>query len=82
MPEIEIRSIKPEDIEILSEFEHGYYSEYVWQMSMDITTETAQTEFRRVRLPRRVFVPYPRKRNTIFDDFEDTEAFLVADLNT
>jgi len=82
MPEIEIRSLKPEDIEILADFEHGYYSEYVWQMSMDITSETANTEFRRVRLPRRVFVPYPRKRTSIFDDYDQAEAFLIAVLNT
>ena len=74
MPEIEVRSIRPDDIETLVEFEHGYYSEYVWQMSMDITSETAQSEFRRVRLPRRVFVPYPRKRAAVFDDFEQAEA--------
>ena len=81
MPEIEVRSIRPDDIETLVEFEHGYYSEYVWQMSLDITDETAQSEFRRVRLPRRVFVPYPRKRTAVFDDFEQAEALLVADLN-
>ncbi len=78
MPEIEICSLKTEDIETLSAFEHGYYSQYVWQMNLESVVESIRIEFRRVRLPRRVFVPYPRKREEIFKDLNDAEAFLVA----
>jgi ribosomal protein S18 acetylase RimI-like enzyme len=78
MPEITIRSTKPEDIDSLSVFEHGYYTDYVWQMSLDISAEKVQTTFQRVRLPRKVFVSYPRKRETIFEDLEKSEAMLVA----
>ena len=80
MPEIEIRSATPDDVERLTVFEHGYYSEYVWQMSLDLSEETSQAEFRRVRLPRRVFVPYPRKKEMIFADMNTAEAFLIADI--
>ena len=82
MPEITIRSANPKDIESLAAFEHGYYSEYVWQMSLDLDSDKAQAEFRRVRLPRRVFVPYPRKREEIFLNIDQAEALLVADLGS
>ena len=78
MPEITIRSAKPEDLKSLSLFEHGYYTDYVWQMSLDISSEKVQSTFQRVRLPRKVFVSYPRKRETIFQDLDHVEAMLVA----
>jgi len=79
MPEIEIRSANQNDVETLSAFEHGYYSEYVWQMSLDVNIESTQVAFKRRHLPRRVLVPYPRDRNTIFENFKDAEAFLLAE---
>jgi len=78
MPEIEIRTVQPENFEKLSTFEHGYYTEYVWQMALETDPETSKVEFRRVRLPRRVFVAYPRERQKIITDINLTEAFLVA----
>lgn len=81
MPEIDIRPANSEDVETLSAFEHGYYSEHVWQMTLDLGAESAKAEFRRIRLPRQVFVPYPRKRNDIFTDMEQAEALLIAGLN-
>lgn len=79
MPEIEIRPVTQNDIEALSKFEHGYYTENVWQMSLDVTIETTQVAFKRRHLPRRVLVPYPRNREAIFNHFGDAEAFLLAE---
>lgn len=81
MPEISVRSIQSDDCDVLSAFEHGYYSEYVWQMYLDFDPQNYRAEFRRVRLPRRVLVSYPRKREEIFADVESAEAFLVAELD-
>lgn len=78
MPEITIRSIEPEDVESLQEFDHGYYTDFVWQMSLDLSIDKVQTTFQRVRLPRQVFVSYPRKRDLIFQEMDDVEAVLVA----
>lgn len=78
MPEIEICAAKPDDVEQMMAFEHGYYSEYVWQMGLDVDSYTSHVEFRRVRLPRKVFVPYPRQRSEIFNQIEEAEAFLIA----
>lgn len=82
MPEIEIHPARSEDFDSLKAFEHGYYSEYVWQMSMEVEKESVSADFRCVRLPRRVFVPYPRKKAFIFQDHDGTEAFLVAELGS
>jgi ribosomal protein S18 acetylase RimI-like enzyme len=78
MPEIEIRLAYSDDFESLLAFEHGYYTEYVWQMGLEANPESAEVEFRRIRLPRRVFVSYPRERRVIFSDSDDVEAMLVA----
>ena len=81
MPEIEIRPVNSGDIDSLSAFEHGYYSEYVWQMGLELSPEINKTDFRRTRLPRQIFVPYPRGRENIFHDIPKSEAFLVAILD-
>lgn len=81
MPEIDVRPVGSGDIEHLSEFDHGYYSDYVWQMGLDLSSEAAKLDFRRTRLPRRVFVPYPRRRDEIFGELAQAEAFLVAVLD-
>jgi len=82
MPEIEIHPARHEDFDSLKAFEHGYYSEYVWQMSIEVDKESASADFRCVRLPRRVFVPYPRKKEFIFRESDQVEAFLVAELGS
>ncbi len=81
MPEIDVRPVTIKDVESLTAFEHGYYSEHVWQLAMDFDAQGIQTGFRRVRLPRRVFVAYPRKRESIFSDLAQTETFLLAELD-
>lgn len=78
MPEIEIRPVLQTDVEQLATLEHGYYSNYVWQMSLDLSCDVLKPEFHRVRLPRQVLVAYPRSRDEIFKDFGQAEAFLVA----
>jgi len=78
MPEIEIRSGSLHEIESLTTLEHGYYSDYAWQMNLERSFEKAQINFQRVRLPRRIFVPYPRNREDIFSDLDRVEQFLVA----
>jgi ribosomal protein S18 acetylase RimI-like enzyme len=78
MPEIEIRPATDEDYENLVSFEHGYYTDYVWQMGLEANPESAQVEFRRIRLPRRVFVSYPRERHAVLSDVDQAEALLLA----
>jgi ribosomal protein S18 acetylase RimI-like enzyme len=81
MPEITIRPAHQEDLESMQAFEHGYYSEYVWQMNLNLDSGETSTSFRRVRLPRKVFVSYPRKREAVFEQMDRAEAFLIAELS-
>ncbi|MCB2202810.1 GNAT family N-acetyltransferase [bacterium] len=81
MPEIDVRPVTKNDIDDLSAFEHGYYSEYVWQMAMDFEPQNLQAAFRRVRLPRRISVAYPRNKEKIFLALDQAEAFLLAEFN-
>ena len=78
MPEIEIRSVHAEDIDLLKSLEHGYYTEYVWQIGLTTNPGVAEVDFRRVRLPRRLFVSYPHQRNRILRNLDQIEAVLVA----
>jgi ribosomal protein S18 acetylase RimI-like enzyme len=81
MPEINVRHATINDIDTLSSLETGYYSEYVWQMNLDLDAQQSQVKFVRVRLPRRVFIPYPKEKTAIFEKMEESEAFLVADID-
>lgn len=78
MPEIEVRTGTVDDFESLSAIEHGYNSEHVWQVNLNATSESAGAVFQRIRLPRRIFVPYPRQRKTIFSKIGQEEDFLIA----
>lgn len=78
MPEIELRPVDQQDIDSLTAFEHGYYSEFVWQVTMETDPQNLQAGLRRTHLPRRVFVPYPRSKEIIFGELGQVEAFLVA----
>ena len=78
MPEIEIRSVHADDIDLLKSLEHGYYTEYVWQIGLTTNPGVAEVDFRRVRLPRRLFVSYPHQRNRILRNLDQIEAVLVA----
>jgi ribosomal protein S18 acetylase RimI-like enzyme len=80
MPEIDVRSVTGEDHETLATFEHGYYSQYVWQLNLDSDPQSTHADFRRVRLPRQVMVAYPRSKEEIFSHVDEVEAFLVAEL--
>lgn len=81
MPEIELRPVDQKDIDSLAVFEHGYYSEFVWQVSMETDPQNLQAGLRRTHLPRRVFVAYPRSKEIIFGEMNGVEAFLVASMD-
>ena len=78
MPEIELRPVDQQDIDSLTAIEHGYYSEFVWQVTMETDPQNLQAGLRRTHLPRRVFVPYPRSKEIIFGELGQVEAFLVG----
>ncbi len=42
MPEIELRPVDQQDIDSLTAIEHGYYSEFVWQVTMEPIPKTCR----------------------------------------
>jgi len=80
MPEIEIRPATLEDIPFLIELEHGYTSEYVWQMDNQSLAGGFQVSFQSVRYPRSVKVDYPRPFIILQDNWHERAGLLVATL--
>jgi ribosomal protein S18 acetylase RimI-like enzyme len=80
MPEIEIRPAISDDIPRLIQIDHGYTSDYVWQMDIQAEENQVMVSFRELRLPRSVRVEYPRPVQTLADDWTDRSAVLIARL--
>lgn len=80
MPEIEIRPAVSDDIPRLIALDHGFSSDYVWQMDIHAEENQVKVSFREVRLPRSVRVEYPRPVRALADDWTERAALLIARL--
>lgn len=78
MPEIEIRPAKSDDIAQLTAIEHGFSSDYVWQMDIHQDENQVNVQFREIHLPRSVRVEYPRPAKEMADNWIKHAAMLVA----
>lgn len=78
MPEIEIRAAMESDIPALTQIDHSYQSEYVWQMELRREENDLVAAFREVRLPRPVKVDYPRFPRALLEDWKQRSGLLVA----
>lgn len=84
MPEIEIRPPTSAEIPTLTNIDHDYVSDYVWQM--EVQRESGQKPsdlrveivFRQLKLPRSVRVAYPRSPSELAVDWKDRSCLLVA----
>jgi ribosomal protein S18 acetylase RimI-like enzyme len=81
MPAIEIRPAVSSDIPILLNLDHGYISEYVWQVDFQMADSQINVNFRQVHLPRAVHVDYPRTTKGLADDWTQRSGLLVATLD-
>ncbi len=81
MPQVEIRPAVSGDLPYLIEMDHGYKSNYVWQM--DLASEEGQmgVQFREIRLPRPVRVEYPRPYRSLVEDWTRRSCVLVGTVN-
>jgi ribosomal protein S18 acetylase RimI-like enzyme len=73
MPEIEIRKIEKDDLEVLSTIEHDYQTDHVWQMDRVLETGNYSLRFRESKLPRTIRVDNPAKLK-----WNDTGSLLAA----
>ncbi len=81
MPPIQVRPVTNADLPGLAAFDHGYSTDYVWQMTA--REEEASGEmtitFRTARLPRSVRVSSPRDPRRLADIWQKRLCFLVAE---
>ena len=79
MAQIHVRPALSTDLEHLAAFDHGYSTDYVWQM--DIRDEAGQiaVAFRQVRLPCSMRVAFPRDPHHLLTEWSRRVCFLVAE---
>ncbi|MCW5876978.1 MAG: GNAT family N-acetyltransferase [Anaerolineales bacterium] len=78
-PQITIRPAGEDDIPKLLEIEHGYSTEYAWQMDADPAGAASGVRFRETRLPRAMQVQYPRPKEALSSQWKQRSALLVAE---
>ena len=67
------------DIEQCQQLDGSYVTDGVWQMDETSTPDSVRVSFRRIHIPRRVEVAYPRSTEALYEDWSRAECFLVAD---
>jgi ribosomal protein S18 acetylase RimI-like enzyme len=75
---MKIRPAELEDLEACLNLEHAYLTDHVWQMEVQEDAARVRVSFRTVRLPRPVYVPYPRDREALLAEWHRLDCFLVA----
>jgi ribosomal protein S18 acetylase RimI-like enzyme len=73
-----VRSAELEDLKACLQLDHSYLTEYVWQMDVHEAQTGIAVNFRTIRLPRPVYVKYPRDRNALLASWHRRDCFLVA----
>ncbi|HUF37203.1 MAG TPA: GNAT family N-acetyltransferase [Anaerolineales bacterium] len=78
MSKIHIRRFLPADLPNLLNIDHGYTTEYVWQMDVQEGAREISLSFREVKLPRVVRQAYPRDHRNLVEDWLERWGILVA----
>jgi len=81
MPDIVIRPADSTDLALLANFDHGYSTDYVWQMDTREAEGEFYVSFRQVYLPRPMRVFSSRSRDWLTDSWSRRKCFLVAELD-
>jgi GNAT superfamily N-acetyltransferase len=81
MATIQVRPATQEDLPRLAAFDHGYSTDYVWQMDQREDAGVGQLEvtFRSVRLPRPMRVQFTRDPQRLEEDWNRRACFLIAE---
>lgn len=75
-----IRPGEADDLLSLSDFDHGYLTDYVWQMDINSDEVEVAVRFREIRLPRSMRVEYPRDPRVLAKLWPARGNLLVAEL--
>ena len=79
MSQFNLRPATSSDIPHLIQLDHGYSTEYVWQMDARDDDGQNQITFRRVRLPRSMRAIFARQLSDLNDRWTESTAFTVAE---
>ncbi len=76
---MEVRPATIADIERCKHLDGGYSTGYIWHMDESVRPDEVSVGFRRVRLPRTVEARDPRCDEDLFEVWQNSRCFLVAD---
>jgi GNAT superfamily N-acetyltransferase len=76
---VTIRPLNITDMPMLVDLDHGYNTDYVWQMDVESPEREMRIAFREIRLPRSMYVNYPRNNDHLADDWQKQGLVLVAE---
>ncbi len=81
MPPIQVRPATSADLPVLAAFDHGYSTDYVWQMTAREEESSGETvvTFRTARLPRSVRVSNPRDPKRLMEAWAKRVCFLAVE---
>jgi ribosomal protein S18 acetylase RimI-like enzyme len=75
---VTVRPAELEDLKACLALDHSYRTEHVWQMDVQEGNDSIVVTFRTMRLPRPVYVAYPRDREALLADWHHRDCFLVT----
>jgi ribosomal protein S18 acetylase RimI-like enzyme len=81
MSEVEIRPAVISDLPLLTNLEHHYQTNRVWQMERSVTDDQVKVQFREISLPRSIRVEYPHQPNLTTTGNNTYSVVLVALMN-
>lgn len=73
-----IRPATIADLDPCERLDGSYITDHVWHMDEAVDLDRVGVTFRRVRVPRRIEVKYPRRTDDLLADWKRSECFLVA----
>jgi len=79
MAQVQVRPAASADLPHLTALDHGYSTDYVWQMDAREENEQTSITFRTVRLPRSMRVAFPRDSQQLREAWNRRVCFLVAE---
>lgn len=77
--DVMIRAMESKDTSKIVQFDHGYDTNYVWQMDLHNGDTDVSIRFRVTRLPRTMRVEYPRVAERIATEWKRLPAAMVAE---
>lgn len=77
---VHVRPAVSSDISALTEMDHGFSTDHVWQMGFQGGVKGASIQFQEVRLPRPMRVRYPRDPDRLMDEWTHKMTLLVSEI--